>query len=65
MVKRIGKKVRSVMCICDTVSNGEGINCECWGGENKPIVLAERVFLGKKKKGRFGAHPERFRRFRK
>jgi len=59
---KMGKKTRSVMCMCDTVSNSEGINCECWGsGEDEPIVLAERIFLGKKKKERFGPSPKRFR----
>lgn len=65
MVKRMGKKVRSVLCMCDTASNREGNNCECWDTKGNPIVLAERIFLGKKKKERFAPHPERFRRFRK
>ena len=65
MAKRMGKKVRSVLCMCDTTSNGEGTNCECWDTESNPIVLADRIRLGRKKKERFGPHPERFRRFRK
>ena len=60
---KLGKKVEGVVrCMCDTVSNSDGVNCECWDGKGNPIVLADYVRLGKKKKGRFTPSPKRFRR---
>ena len=57
-----GKKAERVSCFCATTSNGEGINCECWDNKGDPALMADSITLRRKKKGRYTAHPERFRR---
>ena len=59
---KLGKKAKSVSCFCNTTSNGEGIKCECWDSKGNPMVMADRLVLRRKKKGRYTPHPERFRK---
>ncbi|KKL65054.1 hypothetical protein LCGC14_2158780, partial [marine sediment metagenome] len=50
---KMGKKGNSVSCFCDSTSNGEGIKCECWDSKGNPMVMANRLVLRRKKKGRY------------
>jgi len=59
---KMGKKAKIVVCMCDTTSNGEGINCECWDTKGNPIVMTDLIRIRKKKKERFTPSPKRFRR---
>lgn len=59
---KMGKKAKIVVCYCDTASNREGVNCECWDSKGNPIVLTDLIRIRKKVKERFTPRPKRFRR---